>query len=265
MSALPAPLWAEVLRLRALADAAEPAFAAGLADLRAAAPSGSLLHAYADLLAAIAAAPLTLAQLGQTLDGRIATEAGHSHYINGPAALDHLHRLRALSDAVIIGAGTALADNPQLTVRRVAGGSPVPVVIDPHRRLPPAARLLHGAKPALIITTAQAAAAAPPLPAPARLLALPDVDGCLDPAMITAALRGCGLRTLLIEGGSLTVSRFLETGVLDRLYLMVAPLLLGSGRPALVLPAVERIGEAIRLDARLHPLGEDWLIDGCLK
>jgi riboflavin biosynthesis pyrimidine reductase len=94
---------------------------------------------------------------------------------------------------------------------------------------------------------------------------LPDADGRLDPAMITAALRGCGLRTLLVEGGSLTVSRFLEAGVLDRLHLMVAPLLLGSGRPALVLPAVERIGEAIRLDARLYPLGEDWLIDGCLK
>lgn len=267
MSALPAPQWAEVLRLRTLAAADEPAFAAGLARLRAAAPHGSLLHAYADLLAAIAAGPLTLAQLGQTLDGRIATAAGHSHYVNGPAALDHLHRLRALSDAVIIGAGTALADDPQLTVRRVAGGSPVPVVIDPHRRLPPAARLLHGARPALIITTAQAAAAAaaPPLPAPARLLALPDADGRLDPALITAALRGQGLRTLLVEGGSLTVSRFLEAGVLDRLHLMVAPLLLGSGRPALVLPAVERIGEAVRLDARLYRLGEDWLIDGCLK
>lgn len=265
MNGLPPPVWAEVLRLRTLATAAGSAFATGLARLRTLAPAESLLHAYADLLAAIAIGPVTLAQLGQTLDGRIATETGHSHYINGPAALDHLHRLRALSDAVIIGAGTAIADDPQLTVRRVTGEHPVPVVIDPHRRLPPTARLLQGPRPALIITTARAAASGRPPPPPAQLLALPDVDGHLDPAMIADALRGCGLRTLLVEGGSFTVSRFLEAGVLDRLHLMVAPLLLGSGRPAVALPAAQRICEAIRLDPRLYPLGEDVLIDGRLK
>src|SRR6201991_2834844 len=75
-------------------------------------------------------------QLGQSLDGRIATETGHSHYINGPAGLAHLHRLRALVDAVVVGIGTALADNPQLTVRRVSGPHPARVVIDTRGRLP---------------------------------------------------------------------------------------------------------------------------------
>jgi len=69
-------------------------------------------------------------QIGQSLDGRVATETGHSHYINGPEALAHLHRLRALVDAVVIGIGTALADDPQLTVRRVTGPQPARVVID---------------------------------------------------------------------------------------------------------------------------------------
>ena len=71
---------------------------------------------------------VVVGQIGQSLDGRVATETGHSHYINGPAGLAHLHRLRALVDAVVIGVGTALADDPQLTVRRVAGPQPARVV-----------------------------------------------------------------------------------------------------------------------------------------
>ena len=78
---------------------------------------------------------VVVGQIGQSLDGRIATATGHSHYINGPAGLAHLHRLRALVDAVVIGVGTALADDPQLTVRRVAGPEPARVVIDPNGRL----------------------------------------------------------------------------------------------------------------------------------
>src|SRR5207253_8868900 len=85
---------------------------------------------------------VAVGQLGQSLDGRVATETGHSHYINGPAGLNHLHRLRALVDAVVVGIGTALADDPQLTVRRVAGPQPARVVIDPRGRLPSGAKLL---------------------------------------------------------------------------------------------------------------------------
>src|ERR1700747_420767 len=85
---------------------------------------------------------VVVGQLGQSLDGRIATNSGHSKYINCEAGLDHLHRLRALMDAVVIGVGTALADNPQLTVRRVAGPNPARVILDPHGRLRPDARVL---------------------------------------------------------------------------------------------------------------------------
>ena len=85
---------------------------------------------------------VVVAQMGQSIDGRIATESGHSKYINGDAGLDHLHRLRALVDAVVVGVGTAIADDPLLTVRRVAGPSPARVVIDPRGRLPVSSRLL---------------------------------------------------------------------------------------------------------------------------
>ena len=89
-----------------------------------------------------------IAQLGQSLDGRVATATGKSRYINGPEAIRHLHRLRALCDAVVVGVGTVIADDPQLTVREVQGPCPARVVIDPNFRLPDCARMLgDGAAP----------------------------------------------------------------------------------------------------------------------
>ena len=85
---------------------------------------------------------IVVGQIGQSLDGRIATPAGHSHYVNGDDGLAHLHRLRALVDAVVVGIGTVLADDPQLTVRRVNGPHPARVVIDPNGKLPRTARVL---------------------------------------------------------------------------------------------------------------------------
>jgi len=83
---------------------------------------------------------VVVGQIGQSIDGRIATTTGRSHYINGSASLTHLHRLRAVVDAVVVGVGTLCADDPQLTVRHVEGPNPARVVIDPHGRSPPDAR-----------------------------------------------------------------------------------------------------------------------------
>ena len=101
---------------------------------------------------------VVVGQIGQSLDGRIATTTGQSHYINGPAGLAHLHRLRALVDAVVVGVGTALADDPQLTVRRVAGPDPARVVIDPSGRLAPTrATVRRGRRRAASSSSAQGA------------------------------------------------------------------------------------------------------------
>src|SRR2546423_387975 len=99
---------------------------------------------------------VVVGQCGQSIDARIATPGGDSHYINGAAGLDHLHRLRALVDAVVIGIGTAIADDPQLTVRRVAGPNPARVIIDPKGRLPLNARVLaaDGTRRLVVRTTA---------------------------------------------------------------------------------------------------------------
>ena len=202
---------------------------------------------------------VVVGQIGQSLDGRIATESGHSKYINGPAGLDHLHRLRALVDAVVIGVGTALADDPQLTVRRVAGPQPARVVIDPNGRLPASARVFANDGLRRLLVTAAGTRCAPP--PGVEILALPTANGRIAPPAILAALAERGLRRLLIEGGADTVSRFLVAGCLDRLHVMVAPIILGSGRASLILPPIERADQALRMPVHAHQLDDEVLFD----
>jgi riboflavin-specific deaminase-like protein len=202
---------------------------------------------------------VVVGQLGQSLDGRIATTSGHSHYINGPDGLDHLHRLRALVDAVVIGAGTAVVDNPHLTVRRVAGPQPARVVLDPRGRVLADARVFaeDGARRIVVI----AEGTRTHLPAAVDVLRLPIGDGQIAPAAVLAALAARGLRRTLIEGGAETVSRFLTAGCLDRLHVMMAPMILGAGRACLNLPPIERADEAMRVPVRSFQLGSDLLLD----
>lgn len=222
---------------------------------------GSLARdVYAPLIARIAAGPITLAQLGQSVDGRIATETGDSHYVNGDLALDHLHRLRALFDVVVIGATTAEADDPQLTTRRVVGNNPARAIIDPNGRVAPSRRVFRGEARCLVMSFASKRQDQPPSMS-ARRLELAAHQGRIQPREIIAALHAEGLTAILVEGGSQTVSTFFAAGVLDRLHLLVAPLVLGSGKPAFGLPPVARIAQATRLSMRAHPLGDDLLLD----
>ncbi len=202
---------------------------------------------------------VVVGQCGQSIDARIATAAGHSHYINGEAGLAHLHRLRALVDAVVIGVGTAIADDPQLTVRRVAGPSPARVILDPNGRLPPSARALA---PDGIRRLAVTAAGTPTeLPAEVEVVPLAADKGRLAPAAILAALAARGFRRVLIEGGADTVSRFLAARCLDRLHVLIAPIILGAGRSSLELPPIARVDEAMRAPIRAHALDGDLLLD----
>jgi diaminohydroxyphosphoribosylaminopyrimidine deaminase / 5-amino-6-(5-phosphoribosylamino)uracil reductase len=199
-------------------------------------------------------------QCGQSIDARVATPSGDSHYINGEAGLDHLHRLRALVDAVVIGVGTAIADDPRLTVRRVAGPNPARVIIDPNGRLPAGARALKADGTRRLVVCA--AGSRGRLPDGVETIALSPEGGRLAPAAIIAALAERGFRRILIEGGAETVSRFLAAHCLDRLHVLVAPIILGAGRPSLTLPARARISDAMRLPMRTHILGAHILVDG---
>ncbi len=205
-------------------------------------------EALLDLVAAAARGPVTVAQLGQTLDGKIATNNGHSRYVNGASALDHLHRLRALVDAVVIGVGTLLDDDPALTVRRCTGDNPVRVVVTSRADLPGDRKLFTDA-------------AAPTLVTGRDLAVQPGPDGDIDPAEILQVLHAAGLNVILVEGGARTVSRFLSAGSLDRLHLLVAPTVLGSGRCAFSLEAAATIDQAVRFSPTVYQIDSDFLFD----
>lgn len=190
--------------------------------------------------------PLVVAQLGQSLDGRIATPTGSSRGINGPAAMTHLHRLRALVDAVVVGAGTARTDNPRLTVRHCRGRSPARVVIDPQGTVGPAAAVWTGDDRVRRIVFGGHEALCP------EVERLPVPQGPLEPASILERLGSLGLKRVLIEGGGRTVSQFLAGGAVDLLHVLVAPVVLGSGLTGLSLPGILDVENAPRPPTVVH-------------
>lgn len=198
-------------------------------------------------------------QVGQSLDGRVATATGHSKYINCPAGIEHLHRLRALVDIVVVGVGTALADNPQLTVRQVAGPQPARAVIDPRGRLGADAKLFADDGVRRLLITTDGSRATPP--SGVEVITLPAEDGNIAPSAIVASLADAGMRRMLIEGGADTVSRFIAARCLDRLHVNVAPVMLGAGGPGIELPPLERADQAHRMPVRVHKIEDDVLFD----
>jgi diaminohydroxyphosphoribosylaminopyrimidine deaminase/5-amino-6-(5-phosphoribosylamino)uracil reductase len=209
-----------------------------------------------------------IAQLGQSLDGCVATRSGDSCFINGPEILTHLHRLRALSDAVIVGAGTVACDNPRLTTRHVSGPHPARVLLDPTLRLAAlvgSAQVFNdGQAPTLWLCDAAWRDQAVALAGASRVLAVPGLrgdGGTLQLERAVAALYSIGLARLFVEGGGVTVSRFLARRCLDRLHLAVAPLLIGDGRPGLRFGGAERLSDCLRPDCRVYRMGSDQLWD----
>lgn len=200
-----------------------------------------------------------MAQFGQSLDGRIATESGASRYITGPDDLLHLHRLRALADAVIVGAGTAIADDPALTVRNTDGANPVRVIIDTNARTPDDLGVFHDGAATTLLLHADDHPRSPP--GDAECIPVPRNDEGLHPQGILAQLAARGLRRVLVEGGGITISRFLSAQLIDRLHVTITPMIIGSGRPAFSLPAIDSLDHALRPAWRRFDLGEDVLFD----
>jgi len=208
-----------------------------------------------------AAGPFVVAQLGQSLDGRIALPSGESRYINGPAALDHLHRLRAAVDAVIAGIGAVIADDPQLTVRRVKGRNPARIIIDPNGRLPARSRCLEeNGAPVFIVRRGGCQA---PVPKPASPIYVDGYGRGISCEAIVHAVAERGFRRLLVEGGAYTVSRFFEEGQLDRLHILLAPVLLGDGKAGLQVKPPPKLAAAIRVSPDIYALGGGEVLIDC--
>ncbi|GIW09207.1 MAG: riboflavin biosynthesis protein RibD [Dehalococcoidia bacterium] len=218
--------------------------------------------------------PLVIAKFAASLDGRIATRSGESQWITGAAAREHVHRVRDQLDALIIGVGTALADDPQLTARPgghypADGRQPLRVVVDSQLRLPPHARLLSQPGRTLIahLDPAPAERAVALAATGAELLALPAQDGHVDLAALITELGRRGLLEVQIEGGSRLLGAAFDAGLVDAVSAYLAPIIIGGedALPAVGGQGVARIAAAWRIaHPRLEQLGSDILITGML-
>jgi len=230
-------------------------------------PLEAMLDLYMPLCVGAGCHQLVVGHLAQSLDGRIATESGASQFISGQEDLEHAHRMRALFDAVVVGAGTVEKDDPRLTTRLVSGSHPTRVVIDPQRRLGGGYSVFRdGESPTLLVCAAGPdAASAGEQHGHADLVTVECDASGLAIADILAALRARGLTRIFIEGGGVTLSRFLAAGALDRLHVAVAPCILGSGRAAFSLPVIEQLSDAVVFECRHFAMGPDILFDCALR
>lgn len=223
--------------------------------------------------------PRVTAKYAMTLDGKIATRTGHARWISSPESRADGHLVRDRIDAILVGVGTVLADDPQLTTRLPAeqcgyGGphSPLRVILDSRLRTPPSTKLLASETPGC--TRIYATEAAEPErraaleQAGATVVILPAVDGQVDPAAVLADLGTLGMNDLLIEGGSAVHGAFIDAGLVDRVQVYVAPLIVGgASAPGPVGGAgVATMPEAWRLtNITTRQVGPDLVIEGDLE
>lgn len=209
--------------------------------------------------------PYVTLKAAVTLDGKLATRTGDSRWVSGPEARAWVHRLRDRVDAVLVGAGTARADDPLLTARLPGGRGrdPIRVVLDTDLSLPPRLRLLHpeSAAPTIVAHAARRARRFRP---GVEALACRRGPGGVDLADLLAKLGARGVTHLLVEGGAEVNARFLAAGLVDRVALFVAPRIVGADGVSWVAgrgPA--RMDAALRLeDLAFERIGDDLLVTG---
>jgi GTP cyclohydrolase II len=210
--------------------------------------------------------PYITLSYAQSLDGSITVQRGQPTPISGPETLRLTHQLRASHDAILVGIGTVLADDPRLTVRLVPGPDPQPVILDTHLRLPLSARLLQNGRSPWIATnsTADPAQIAALQATGATVWSLPiDEMGLIHLPVLLARLKAQGINSLMVEGGAQVITSFLAQQLVDRLVVTVSPRLLGG------LNAVENLGQRLNghgLPRLQNPhyqwLGQDVVLSG---
>ena len=225
-------------------------------------PRRDLLDLYLPVSSASASRPIIVGHLGQSLDGFIATPSGDACFVTGPQNILHLHRLRALCDAVIVGARTVENDNPRLTTRLVSGDNPLRVVLDPKRRLADSHHVFSDGDATTVRVTGRKNGASL---CGAHELQVACVGDRLDLHDLVRQLRARGCARIFVEGGGVTVSAFLEAGLLDRLHIAVAPLLIGEGRPAIRMAPRLHLKDCMKVQPRIYRTGEDVLFDCDLR
>jgi riboflavin-specific deaminase-like protein len=220
---------------------------------------------------AVAGMPFVTVKFAQTLDGRIATATGDSQWISGPPSLKLAHQLRREHDAIMVGIGTVLRDDPRLTVRLVNGRDPLRVILDSSLRLPANARVLASgaARHTLVITTGAAdpnrAAELEGLGAEVLKLEAPADRNRVDVRKALENLGRRGISSVLVEGGAATVTSLLAAKLVDRLVIAIAPKIIGSGTEAIGDLGIERLRDALTFSSfKTRRLGPDVIVDARL-
>ena len=213
------------------------------------------------------ATPFVTIHYAQTIDGRIATRTGDARWVSGESSLRLAHELRASHDAVMVGIGTVLKDDPRLTVRLVPGTSPVRVIVDSKLRIPRTSNVLRDTSVRTLVATtpfASAAAARRVNETGAEVLEIPaDIDGDVDLRLLLERLRGLGIASVLVEGGRGIITSILRGRLVDRLTVCIAPKVLGQGIDAVGDLHLDHLREALTFrDARFVACGEDIIFDG---
>ncbi len=212
----------------------------------------------------ISGRPFVTLKAAVTLDGKFATGGGDSRWVTGPAAREEVHRLRDRADAVLVGTGTARADDPLLTTRlpRGRGRDPVRVVLDTRLALPRSLRLFHprSAAPTLVATAARRARRFGPGVETVRCRS---AGGRIDLEDLLANLAARGIAHLLVEGGAEVHASFLAAGLVDRVVVFVAPKILGGGKAWLSGPGPRLMADALLLEnVEVRQVGEDMVVTG---
>ena len=215
--------------------------------------------------------PFVTVKFAQSLDGRIATASGHSRWISGEQALKFAHALRSHHDAVLIGCGTLVKDDPELTVRLAKGRNPVRIVVDSHLRISPTAKILKDQEVArtVIATTSQA-----PRERRDRLAEIgievltvdTDKDHRVDLMRLLFALGKRNVSSVLVEGGAGLITSMLAEQLADRVVVIVAPRIIGKGIESVGDLRIKTVDESVRLSYRnIRRLGDDLVIDGRIE
>ena len=211
--------------------------------------------------------PFVTLKLAQTLDGNIATCTGDSKWITSKASRVRGHQLRAEADAILVGRGTVMTDDPELSVRYVDGCSPTKIVLDSQLKIGLNARIFGGAP--LIIATTEAVCRKQVKKRKnkgAQVWQLPILKGQINLQLVLQKAAQMGLRHILIEGGSRVATSALRLGLVDRIAAFVAPKILGAGIPSIGSLDIASITDAIALEnVKVEAIGDDFLFTARVK
>lgn len=214
--------------------------------------------------------PFVIAKFAASLDGRIGAASGDSRWVSGPETRAWAHKLRTRIDAILVGSGTVIIDDPELTARpgdALAERQPLRIVVDSRGRIAPMARVLAGPSKTLVATTNDATPTWRSVieAQGAEVVSFPSRDGHVDLRALLEELGRRDLLTLVVEGGGVIHGGFFDAGLVDKVHAVLAPIIVGAAEApsAVVGKGAYRMAEALRLsEVTVERLGDDILVTG---